>query len=118
MPFSMPTPQDNQNDKETFRFLRELWNRLRFSAFTWNPPNVGATSTVDTTLTTADAAELAGLRVGMAIHVTPPSTITAGLNVASAWVATDDTLTIRLYNSTAGGINLGSTTWNYMGVIL
>jgi hypothetical protein len=105
-------------DKELYVFLREIFVRGRtFGTFTWDPPNVPGTSTVDTTLTTTTVAELKGLRVGQPVFVSPPSTINAGIVFGGAWVATDDTLTIRLGNVTAGPINPASGTWAFQGVI-
>jgi len=116
--WTSPKPQDRWSDRETFSFLREIHTRFKHGSFTWNPPSVGANTTVDTTLTTSDAAVLEGLRAGMAVTVTPPSTLDTGLTVGGAWVATDDTLTIRLGNLTAGAINPASGTWVFMGVIV
>jgi hypothetical protein len=105
-------------EREVFVFLRELFTRGRtFGTFTWNPPNVPGASTVDTTLTTSDADVVKGLRVGQPVYVSPPSTINAGIICGGAWVATDDTLTIRLGNVTAGGINPASGTWAFQGVV-
>lgn len=111
-------PQERWEKAEQFTFFREIYQRVKFSSFTWNPPNVPATSTVDTTLTVTDAASLKGLRVGQPVHVSPPSTLDSGLAVGGAWVATDDTITIRLANVTAGAINPASGTWAYSGVML
>lgn len=112
-------PRDNESDKDKWKFVREVHTRFgRFSYFTFDPPNVGAGATVDTTLTTTDDERLEGLREGMFVQVTPPSTgLTAGLHITAAWVPADDQLTIRLYNSTGGGINEASGTWSYAGVL-
>lgn len=105
------------SDRPVHMFLREIYSRTKFDAFTWNPPNVPGASTVDTTLTTTDAPVLEGLRVGMAIFVSPPSTLDAGLVFGGAWVAADNTLTIRLGNVTAGGINPVSGIWSFEGTV-
>jgi hypothetical protein len=105
--------------KDLFGFLREIYTRGRtFGSFTWNPPSVAAAATVDTTLTTTDADVLKGLRVGQAVYVTPPLTIDSGIVCGGAWVATDDTLTIRLGNVTAAPINPASGTWSFQGVVI
>lgn len=119
MSWTSPAPLEvSWKPRDLYGFLREVFTRNRtFATFTWNPPNIPAASTVDTTLTTTDAAELKGLRVGQPVYVTPPSAIDSGIVLAGAWVATDDTLTIRLGNVTAGGINPASGTWAYQGVI-
>ncbi len=111
-------PQERWSDAERAMFLREIYRRSTFSSFTWNPPNVPAASTVDTTLTTTDAAELKGLRVGQAVYVSPPSTLDAGVVYGGAWVADDNTLTIRLGNVTAGAINPVSGTWAFQGTVI
>lgn len=117
--WTVAKPQEKAgSDREIHAFLREIYSRLKFGAFTWNAPNVPATSTVDTTLTTSDAAILEGLRAGMAITVSPPSTLDSGLVVGGAWVATDDTLTIRLGNVTAGALNPVSGTWAFEGMVI
>lgn len=102
-------------ERDLYIFLRELFTRHRtFGTFIWNAPNVPGASTVDTTLTTS---EFTGLRVGQPVYVTPPSAIDSGIVLGGAWVATDDTLTIRLGNVTAGAINPASGTWAFQGVI-
>ena len=84
-------------------------------SFTWNPPNVPANDSVDTTLTTSDDPALAGLIPGMVIALSPPSDITAGLVIGAVWCATADTLTVRLVNPTGGAINQGAGSWSYRG---
>jgi hypothetical protein len=116
MPWTTPRPQDRWTDRENSAFFREIFTRVKFGSFDWNPPNVAANSTVDTALTTTDAPQIEGVRVGMSIKVTPPPTIDAGL-LLDAWVATDDELTIRLRNVTGSGINMASTTWSFHGVV-
>lgn len=115
MPWTMPFPQDNTwKEREVLYFLREIHRRVKFGSFTFDPGSVGAGTALDTTVT-GDA--FTGLRAGMAIVVTPPSNINAGLGV-TAWVPADDTLTIRLLNVTAGALNPGSATWAFAGVMI
>lgn len=119
MTWSSAIPLDTwkTDSREFWQWMREI--RRTFSArgqITWNPPNVPAASTVDTVLDVLTYPQLQGLREGNHVFVTPPSTIDAGL----AWgglCAADDTLTIRLTNVTAGGINPESGTWKFMGVL-
>lgn len=111
-------PQDTWLPRETWRWLRELWQRGKtFGSFTWNPPNVPANSTVTTTLTTTDAAVIEGLRAGQAVYVNAPSAIDAGL-VWVAWCPADDQLSIRLANVTGGAINPASGTWTFEGKVI
>jgi hypothetical protein len=107
-------PQDQWKEREISSFLREIHTRWKCDTFTWDPPNVPANSVVSTTLTTVDASTVKGLRAGMPIQVTPPSDIADGLSV-TAWVATDNTLTIRLRNHTGGAIDQASGTWGFIG---
>lgn len=118
MTWTVPAPLENAwTQKELFLFLREIYTRGRtFGTFTWDPPNVGAATSVDTTLTTTTVEGLKGLRAGQPVFVSPPSTINAGIG-ALAWVPADDQLTIRLLNVTAGPINPASGTWAFQGVI-
>jgi hypothetical protein len=111
MAWSQPMPTDTGDlPKEVTRFQREVWSRLRaFGAFTWDPPDVSANTTLDTVVS---AAEFAEVRAGMAVSITPPATITNGLTVL-AWSATNATITIRLCNTTGGAINDGSATWAF-----
>lgn len=120
MAWNTAAPLESSWDKkEIFAFLREIFTRHRtFGSFTWDPPNVPGATTVDTTLTTTNADVLKGLRVGQAVYVTPPSAINAGIVCGGAWVATDDTLTIRLGNVTAVAINPASGTWAFQGVVI
>jgi hypothetical protein len=117
MPWTVPRPQDRWSDREIGSFLREIFTRIKFGSFTWDPPSVSANTTVDTTLTTTDAPQVEGLRTGMSVKVTPPSTVDAGL-LLDAWVPADDQLTVRLRNVTGSGINMTSTTWSFMGVLV
>jgi len=112
-----PADQWKPDSKELRRFLREIHRAFAArGSLTWNPPNVGASTSVDTTLDVATYPSLQGLRPGMHVTITPPSSVTAGI-MGWAWVAADDTLTIRLANVTAGAIDLGSGEWSFMGVL-
>jgi hypothetical protein len=103
----------NWGDRELYALLSDLRARKSWVTFTWNPPNVPAASTVSTTLTIVDG-DFAGLRVGQSVSVTPPAAIDEGL-VWGAYVGTNDTVTIRLGNVTALGINPASGTWTLEG---
>lgn len=119
MPWAVAKPQEMQDsDREAYTFLREIHTRCKFGSFTWDAPSIAANTTVDTALTTTDAAVLKGLRAGMAVTVSPPSTLDTGLVVGAAWVATDDTLTIRLGNLTGSAINPASGTWAFYGSVI
>lgn len=113
-----PFPSDNlwqggELPRGLFKFLRKVASHFVFGDFTWNPPNVPAASTVDTTLDVATCADFVDLRAGMTVTVTPPSTLEAGVVVGAAWVSAHQTLTVRLANVTALGINPASGTWSF-----
>lgn len=103
-------------DREINQWMRDVRERLLWVTFAWNPPNVPAASTVSTTLTTSDG-DFAGLRVGMAMSVTPPAAIDEGITWG-AYVGADDTLTVRLGNPTALGINPVSGEWSVFGILM
>lgn len=104
-------------ERELAYFFQEICTRVKFDVFTWNPDPVPASSTLSTTLTAATYPELTGLRVGMAVRVTPPATLTAGV-VVDCYVGTDDTLTVLLTNVTAAPIDLASADWPFMGIVI
>jgi hypothetical protein len=110
-------PLEKWTSKELYAFLREVWYRPKSNSFTWDPPNIPANSTVDTSLDTSTTPEVEGLRAGQPVSVSPPSTIDGGL-MWGAYVAADDTLTIRLGNLTGGAINPVSGTWSFSGMVL
>jgi hypothetical protein len=104
-------------ERELAYFFQEICTRVKFGSFTWNPDPVLASTMLSTTITAATSVQLTGLRVGMAISVTPPATFPAGLAM-TAFVGTDDSLTILLSNYTAGNIDIASATWSFMGIVI
>jgi len=120
MSWSAPRPLEGATweakQTEVFYFLREIHRRFVFGSFSWDAPSVGAGASVDTTLTSVTVPELAGLRAGMAVVVTPPATIDAGLSWG-ALVPASDQLSIRLVNVTGGAIDPAGGTWAFQGVI-
>ncbi len=117
MATQFPLLDDKVSDKEKMRWMRQVATRIRWGSFTWNAPNCPANTTTDTTLTTVATPEVDGLRVGMPVTVTPPSTLDAGL-VTDAWVPADNQLTVRIGNITGGDINPASGTWAFNGILL
>lgn len=104
--------------RELLDFLRVIRGRAVWGSFTWNPPNLAANTTTDTTLTTADSMHFDLLRTGMFVGITPPSTLDAGVTFGGAWVATSKQLTIRLGNLTAAPINPASATWAFLAWLI
>jgi hypothetical protein len=98
-------------------FLREIHTRVKFGSFTWNPDSVPANSVLETTLTSASVTALTGLRTGMSIHLTPPSSIDDSIDTL-AYVAADDSLTVRLKNTSGSPVDIGETTWRFHGVVI
>jgi hypothetical protein len=80
-----------------------ITNGLLVGAAIWDPPNVNAAATTTTTIT------VTGAVVGMYVQVAPPYDL-QGI-VATAYVSAADTVTVVLFNPTAGAINLASGTW-------
>lgn len=120
MSWTNPKPEDRyaKDPAQLMAYIREMYGRgSTFGTFTWDPPEVGATTSVDTTLTTTTVPALTGLRAGQFVHVTPPSTIDAGL-IWGAFVASDNSLTIRLVNVTGSPINPASGTWAFDGKLV
>src|ERR1051325_785741 len=116
MSWTVPLPQDNWKERDLFVFLREVWSRLKFATFSWNPGVIGAGAYSATTLTTADVPELEGLRTGMPIFVTAPAY--GGLiHVAKTHVPADDQLYIKLLNTDSSPSVSATTTWGFMGVL-
>jgi hypothetical protein len=104
-------------EKELSYFFQEICTRVKFGVVTWNPDNTPANSTLTTVLSAASYPQVTGLRVGMAVKVTPPATIAAGLLV-DAYVAADDTLSVLLTNVTGVDIDMASTQWPFLGIVL
>ena len=105
------------SERELAYFFQEICTRVKFDVFTWNPPAVAASTTVATVIDAATYPQVTGCRIGMPIKVTPPSTFPAGMDV-DAYVAADDTITVVLTNYTAAPIDIGSTDWPFMGIVL
>jgi hypothetical protein len=112
--FVPPRPSDAAQVADA---IRDMSSRTIVDSFTWDPPNVGAGASVDTTITTSTDVAVRGIRAGSHITLTPPSDLTAGL-LFIAWSGTDDTLTVRLTNITGSPINQGSGTWVYKAMIV
>ena len=73
--------------------------------FTWDPPSIGAGAT------SRVSHSIAGAEIGRAVIVTAPYDLTGIILFAECNAAS--TVTIILYNPTAGAIDLASNDWNY-----
>lgn len=114
------SPQEAWSDRELRRWFRDLHIRAKWGTFQVSRSGVEANATTDQTITAAAQPILTGLRVGMYVHVSPPPTLDAGLVVGGAWVAADDSITIRLGNLTTGAIGSwegDAETWAFWGFL-
>lgn len=56
-----------------------------------------------------------GAAVGDIVLMQPPAAdMTAGLIIGQAWVAAANTVTVRIFNQSAGTIDEAAATWNYL----
>jgi hypothetical protein len=76
-----------------------------------NPDSIAAGATLDVDVTVAGA----GIAAGQAVAYAPPA-LTAGLVVAFVRAKAADTVTVRLYNSTAAAIDEPSGSWTFWAV--
>lgn len=114
----LPRPQAKWRPADFLPWMMDVSTRPVTGSFTWNPASIGATTTADTTLAVASYPSLKGLRAGMPVVVTPPSTLDAGLIIGASWIAADDTLTIRLRNTSGSAVDQASGTWAFFSWIL
>lgn len=68
----------------------------------------GSIATLDTYTTTIT---VTGARTGMTVLVGPPAALQTGL-IPWGVVTAADTVTVSIYNSTAGALTPASATWN------
>lgn len=97
-------------DPDPQKALVEELNKIKYGEVAVNPANVGAGAVlnVDVALPAGTAA------VGDLVFVAPPIALEAGLVAQAASIPVADTLRIRLYNPTAGGIDGANLTWTYL----
>jgi hypothetical protein len=73
-----------------------------------DPPSIPGSTSATFTVT------ITGATVGDRIFLTPPDTIEGELVYQGAAVTAADTVTIRLYNWTAGAVDGAALTWSYL----
>lgn len=111
------TPRRTWSLREITEWLFDFSLRDIRGIVDWTPTVVGAGACVDFALPAATYPACTGLRAGYhAVSVTPPPTIQAGL-VVMGFVANDDELTVRIFNSTGAGIVPAAGDWTFFGVI-
>lgn len=90
----------------------EAVNRIDTGTVAINPGSIAATSRGTVTFT------LTGAAAGDMIHMQPPATLNDDLLFVGAEVTSADTVTVYLYNPTAGAIDDVSLTWRYIWIDL
>lgn len=73
-----------------------------------NPPSIATVSRA------AVAVTITGVKVGDKVVFEPPATLNDDLLFVGARVTGDDTVTIYIYNPTAGPIDDGALNWDYV----
>lgn len=109
----LAVPDRRYDDAQIRDWANDVGNRVVTGAFAWTPGLVGANATVTTILTTTDTNQVRDLRPTMAIAITPPASLDAGLVAFPLASAASDRLTIRVTNTTAGPITPASGTWMF-----
>lgn len=100
-------PKPSVSSERDLEFwMAKVWQILKLvGSGTVNPGLIAAGAVATATIT------VKGAKAGMTADAGPPATLEAGL-LWSAFVTAADTVTVRLYNSTGGGITPASATWN------
>jgi hypothetical protein len=80
----------------------------QFVSATVDPASVAAGAAANTDVTVSAA------RTGDFVIARPPVALAAGLIVTSADVVTDGTIRVRVYNPTAGAIDIASGQWSFL----
>jgi len=84
--------------------------KIDFGTISLDPPSIGATTRGSVTFT------LTGASTTDIIVMNPPSGLNDDLIFAGAAVTAANTVTVYLYNPTAGSINDTANTWSYLWV--
>lgn len=86
--------------------------RVTAGTISLDPPSIAATSRAAVTGT------VTGVAVGDRILLEPPAALNDDLIFHGARVTAADTITVYLYNPTAGAIDDAALTWNYTWIDL
>jgi len=84
--------------------------KVDFGTVSLNPASIAATTRAGTTFT------LTGAKATDIIVVNPPADLNDDLLFVGASVTADDTVTVWLYNPTAGAIDDSARTWEYLWI--
>jgi hypothetical protein len=121
MPWKKPQPLQSWTDHQWTEWDTEIWTRFKFFQFQWTPGTILlATQSLFTMSTTGPdivTNACVGLRIGMGLKLTAPSTPGVGLT----WdcnVQANDTATIWINNFAAFDQAAPSGLWTLSGVIV
>lgn len=89
--------------------VRSDFGGLFYTSVTHDPASLATLTAVDTAVTVAGL-----LTTDVVVAVIPPAALNAGLSIQSARVTAANTLTYRMYNSTAGALDAASGTWGFV----
>jgi hypothetical protein len=97
-------------DPDPLKALVEEWNREKYGEVAVNPPNILAGARADVVVALPAGTAPLGTE---GVIVQAPPTLEAGLVAQKAWISAIDTLTITIYNPTAGAIDGAALNWTY-----
>ncbi len=80
-----------------------------YTDVTYDAADLAAGTAVDAAVTVPGI-----LSTDVIVAVVPPAAYNGGLSVQSARVASANTVTVRIFNSTAGALNAASGTWRFV----
>ena len=85
-----------------------LMRKIQSGTISINPPSIATITRAAVTFT------LTGAAVGDRIVMEPPAALNDDLVFVGARVTAADTVTVYIYNPTAGAIDDAAQTWNYL----
>lgn len=101
-----PSERVQDSPMEMRFWMTRIFDLFRLTkAVTVAPGSIASLATYTTTIT------VTGARAGMTVLVGPPAALQAGL-IPFGVVTAVDTVTLSIYNSTAGALTPASATWN------
>lgn len=89
--------------------VRSDFGGIFTQAVTYDPASLATLTIVDNAITVPGV-----LSTDWVVAVVPPATLNAGLSVQSARVTANNTVSVRMYNSTAGALDAASGTWTFI----
>lgn len=101
---------DSSNSLHPLSALVEEWNKEKVGEVSVNPANIAALGRADVVIALPAGTAAAGDMV----LVQPPPTLEAGLALQRAWINAADSLTITLFNYSAGAVDGAALNWTYV----